>query len=113
MLHASEDNNKMELGFSSGRNGSLGNLKFDQDTIKRNLVKMIIIDELSFRFVEVKEYNKHMKGACPRFYISLRWTVVRDCYKVYAKEKTHMKNFLRSYLGRMSHHKHMNFGINN
>lgn len=101
ILRVSEESNQMELVFSSGGDGSLGSWKFDQDAIRKSLVKMIIIDELPFKFVEAKRYRKHMKEACLRFRIPSWWIVARNCYKVYVDEKTHMRKFCRSCLGRI------------
>ena len=52
---------------------------------------MIILDELPFRFVEGKGFRKCMALACPRFHVSLRWTVARDCYQLYVDEKIKLK----------------------
>ena len=50
------DPSQVELVFSSG-DGSLGNWKFDQKSIKKGLVEMIILDELPFKFVEEKGFK--------------------------------------------------------
>ena len=61
------DLSQAELVFSSG-DGSLGNWKFDQESIRKGLVEMIL-DELPFKFVEGKRFKRFMSLSCPRYHI--------------------------------------------
>ena len=50
--------------------------------------KMIIMDDLSFRFVEYFEGFKHFCSiACPRFDVPSRVTIARDIYQLYLEKK--------------------------
>ena len=67
--------------------GVLGSWSFDQDSIRKTLSQMVIIDELPFKFVEGEDFKKFMICCCPRFKISSKWTVSRDCYDFYLEER--------------------------
>jgi len=60
---------------------------FNQDSIRRALVKMIIIDELPFRFVEGIGFRMFIAFACPRYIVPSRWTISRDILVVYEEER--------------------------
>ncbi len=46
--------------------GTLGVWKFDQDVIRNGLSRMVIIDELPFKFVEKEEFKCFISLACPK-----------------------------------------------
>ena len=75
---------------------SLGKWKFDQESIRKCIVEMVILEELSFKFVEGKRFKRCMSVACPRFCIPSRWTIARDYYQLYIDEKISLKKFLKS-----------------
>ena len=60
--------------------GILGTWKFDQELIRTVLAKMIVIDELPFKFVEGEGFKNFISAACPRFSIPSKWTISRDCF---------------------------------
>ena len=63
---------------------------------------MIILDELPFRFVEGRGCRKCMALACPRFHVTSRWTVARDCYQLYVDEKVKLKQVFNTSAIRVS-----------
>ena len=48
---------------------------------------MIVIDELSFKFVESKGFRKFMFMACPRFHIPPRSIITGDIYQLHLDER--------------------------
>jgi len=54
-------------------------------------VKMVIIDELCFNFMEGKGFRLFSRILQPRFDIPSRFTVMRDCLKLYVEEKERLK----------------------
>ncbi|XP_031122619.1 zinc finger BED domain-containing protein RICESLEEPER 2-like [Ipomoea triloba] len=82
--------------------GEIGCWVFNQDLIRRALVKMIIIDELPFRFVEGLGFRMFIAVACPRFIVPSRWTISRDVLVVYEEERLKLKAFLRESSHRVS-----------
>ncbi|KAF2289425.1 hypothetical protein GH714_036119 [Hevea brasiliensis] len=66
-----------------GEVGTLTTWKYDENAIREALVSMIIIDELTFKFVEGEGFRKFMRAICPKFKIPSRWTISRDCYLVH------------------------------
>jgi hypothetical protein len=73
---------------------SVGTLKiigYDYDECRQALVKMVIIDELPFNFVEGKGFRLFSRTVQPRFDIPSRFTIVRDCLKLDVEEKERLK----------------------
>ncbi|RYR59551.1 hypothetical protein Ahy_A05g025450 [Arachis hypogaea] len=54
-------------------------VSFDPDLCRQALARMIIIDELPFRFVEGDRFHYFMSVLQPKLYILGRISVVRDC----------------------------------
>uniref|UniRef100_A0A7N0ZQW8 BED-type domain-containing protein n=1 Tax=Kalanchoe fedtschenkoi TaxID=63787 RepID=A0A7N0ZQW8_KALFE len=82
--------------------GVLRTWRFDQEATRKALVRMVIIDELPFRFVEREGFKGLMQVACPGFCIPSRITVARDCYQLYVDEAVRMKKFLKASTQRVS-----------
>ncbi|KAL2901582.1 Zinc finger BED domain-containing protein RICESLEEPER 2 [Bienertia sinuspersici] len=76
--------------------------KFKQDETRKALAKMIIMDELPFRFVEREGFRYFMSVAQPNFIFPSRWTVARDCYQAYLEEKKNIKSFFSKCSSRIS-----------
>jgi hypothetical protein len=77
---------------------SVGTLKvigYDYDECRKILVKMVIIDELPFNFVEGKGFRLFSKTLQPRFDIPSCFTVMRDCLKLYVEENERLKRALK------------------
>ncbi|WOL04253.1 zinc finger BED domain-containing protein RICESLEEPER 2-like [Canna indica] len=75
--------------------GMLSTWKFDQAAIRKSLERMIIVDELPFKFVESEGFIEFMHDACPRFKFPSRWTVSRDCFQLYMDERLKLKHYLK------------------
>jgi hypothetical protein len=68
--------------------------QFSIKKIRLALARMIIVDELPFRFVEHEGFNYYMNVVEPRFPIPSRVTVVKDCMKLYLNERKKLKDVL-------------------
>ena len=68
---------------------------YDYDECRQTLVKMVIIDELPFNFVEGKRFKLFSRTVQPRFDIPSSFTVMRDCLKFYVEEKERLKRALK------------------
>ena len=93
------DKRQKTLNFqNSGLEGEtqLVNWKFDQELCRKALAKMIIIDELPFKFVEREGFRYFCNVMQPKFKIVSRTTIGRDCLELYASEKKKLKNALAS-----------------
>lgn len=69
-------------------------VKFDQEAIRRAMVKMFINMEIPFRKVEHESFHEFMSLASPRFQICSRTTLARDVLKLWDSERMILKNFL-------------------
>ena len=58
-------------------------VKFDQEAIRRAMVKMFINMEIPFRKVELESFHEFMSLASPRFQICSRTTLARDVLKLW------------------------------
>ncbi|KZV16969.1 hypothetical protein F511_30599 [Dorcoceras hygrometricum] len=66
----------------------------DVEALREALAKMCIIDEHSFRIVEVEVFRLLIRIAEPRWTVPCRKTVASECFKLYDKEKVLMKSKL-------------------
>ena len=57
--------------------------KYNAIKIRLAIAKMIIKDELPFRFVEGEGFQDFMKTIEPRFQIPSRYTVIKDYVKLF------------------------------
>lgn len=67
----------------TGEKEASSSLKIDSETIKRALTRMIIIDELPFKFVKNEGFRYFVSISIPHFTIPSRSTITRDCYKLF------------------------------
>ncbi|KAH0648267.1 hypothetical protein KY285_033515 [Solanum tuberosum] len=65
--------------------------KFEQEQCRRALCRMVIVDELPFKFVEKEGFRNFMKVTQRHFKIPSRTTVTRDCFKLFDAEKQKLK----------------------
>ena len=66
------------------------------------LARMIIVDELPFKFVEHEGFRNYSNVLQPRFIVPTRTTVARDCIRFYSIERDRLKIFLEKYTQRIS-----------
>ena len=59
---------------------------YSEEMIRLALARMIIIDELPFKFVEWQGFQEFMKIVEPWFPIPHRTTIARACVKIYSSE---------------------------
>ena len=79
------------------KNESLQTLKahtFDQLKLRKKLALLCIKDNQPFRIVEHEGFRELMNEAEPRFKMPSRWTVARDCLKIYSEELVKLKKCL-------------------
>ncbi|CAN0914018.1 Zinc finger BED domain-containing protein RICESLEEPER 2 [Linum grandiflorum] len=63
--------------------------------IRQGLAKMMVLDKLSFQFVEQEGYKKFMSIACPKFKIPSEEALMSECYELFLDEKVSMKRCLK------------------
>ena len=69
---------------------------FNFEECKKALAEMIILDGLSFRFMEGFGFRKFMSVTQPRFNpIPCRTTIAKTCFWVFLDEKQKLKKALR------------------
>ena len=93
-----------EEGESSGK---LVPWVFNFEKCKKALAEMIILDELSFRFVEGFGFRKFMSVTQPRFNpIPCRTTIAKTCFRVFLDEKQKLKKAFKRAAG-LPYHRNM------
>ena len=95
-----EEKNQSTLAFKPNEEGeSSGRLLpyvFNFKACKKALAEMIILDELSFRFVEGLGFRKFMSIAQPMFHpIPCSTTIAKAWFRVFLDEKQKLKDALR------------------
>ena len=68
--------------------------EFSIKKIRMAPARMIIVDELSFQFVEYEGFNYYMNLVEPRFPIPSCVTIAKDCIKLYLNERKKLKDVL-------------------
>jgi hypothetical protein len=94
-LQAKQDRNQSKFTFGAKQDDTGNNLmiaKFSEKVIKEKLCEMIIVDEMPFMTVEGKGFLNFVKALEPRFKVPSRYTVMKDCLKLYIKDKITLKN---------------------
>jgi len=78
-------------------NGGEARLKswvLNSHVARASIAKMIIIDELPFRFVENMEFRLMMSVCCPALNMPSCITIARDIYHLYVDERVKFKEYL-------------------
>lgn len=88
--------NQPILNFEKKRDGgsTLKAHTFNYNKCREALAEMVILDEYPFRAVEGQGFIKYSKCLEPRFSLPSRWTVAKDCIKVYNQEKKKLKSLI-------------------
>ena len=68
--------------------------KFCVERLRMALARMIIVDELPFRFVKHGGFIDFMAEVEPKFEVPSRVTVARDCLRLYIREKESLRKVL-------------------
>ena len=70
--------------------------KFDQEYCRLMLARAIIKDELPFVIVERNGFKEFVHTLQSRFKFVSRFTIARDCMKLYVSKKTSLRECLKS-----------------
>lgn len=86
----------MDRGEGCSNSNKLVYWSFNQERSRIDFVKMIISDELSFRFIEGKRFHHFMSVTKPEFKLASRNTVVEECFSIYMQEMKELEDVLTS-----------------
>ena len=96
--YKNEDKKQKILSFEQKKEEGSGNLvavNFTVEGCRKRIAEMIIIDELSFKFVEGEGFRRLMNYIQPKMTkLPSRTTVARDCLNIYMEEKKALKSAL-------------------
>ena len=87
------------MDFQLGVNASaetFSTYKFDQDAIRKALAYMLVVDELSLKFIEMEGFRHFIFVACPKFLMPSRHTISRDRYDLYLDERNKLKDLFKN-----------------
>jgi hypothetical protein len=76
--------------------------RFNVEACKKAATKFIILDEQPFRVVDGEGFKKLIRTLQPQYKIPSRYTVSRDCFKLYLEEKARLKDLFRSDCSRVA-----------
>lgn len=80
------------LSFSSAKDENvIANWKFDQVVSRRELARMIVVDELPFTHVEKEEFKLFVSSLQPKFHMVSRTTTTKDSIDIYTAERVNLK----------------------
>ncbi|XP_077243150.1 zinc finger BED domain-containing protein RICESLEEPER 2-like isoform X2 [Tasmannia lanceolata] len=86
----------LALSASSEQGGTaISRWKFDLDLFRRELARLVIVEELPFKFVECEGFINFCKVLQPKFNPISRTTVAKDCLELYMNEKRKIKEVLQ------------------
>ncbi|KAL0303202.1 UNVERIFIED_CONTAM: Zinc finger BED domain-containing protein RICESLEEPER 2 [Sesamum radiatum] len=77
---------------SKDKKGNVLNVK----EIRLSFARMVIIDELPFKFVEGEGFKAYSRALELSFEVPSRHTVARDCMKIFIEEKRKLKKLFKS-----------------
>ena len=85
------------LSFEIKKEGGimLKNHSFNVEECRKALAKFVIVDEMLFRVVEGEGFVEYSRTLEPRFTIPSKWTVARECMKLYDEEKEKLKGLIK------------------
>ena len=95
------DHKQKTLSFQAKREGESGSnvlvvANYSEERIRLALARMIVIDELSFKFVEHQGFQEFMEIVEPWFPIPHCTTIARACMKIYS---SHVDILRRAFVG--------------
>ncbi|KAI3409477.1 uncharacterized protein J3R85_019306 [Psidium guajava] len=86
----------------TGSANVLSTWEFDQERCRQMLVRMLVVDEQPFSLVERVGFRDFISQLQPLFNPISRFTVVRDCMKLYHAERISLKTFFRNLKSRVA-----------
>jgi len=94
------DTSQQRLAFQPKKGGQTGDVsvipwKFDQEACRKDLARMIIIDEQPFISVEKEGFRDFVRTLQPLFHVPSRTTVTRDCLEIYNEERHVLKRIFK------------------
>ena len=89
--HFPRDDKQKTLSFQAKREGESGSnvlvvANYSEERIRLALARMIVIDEMPFKFVEHQGFQEFMEIVEPWLPIPHRITIARACMKIYSSE---------------------------
>lgn len=98
--HKSRSKNKHTFKKEKSESGDqdvkiLKTIGYNYDKCRQTLEKIVIIDELSFYFMEGKGFGLFSRTRQPKFNVASCFTIMRDYLKVYVEEKERLRTTLR------------------
>jgi hypothetical protein len=94
-LKANQDTSQTKFTFGSGQTQGSKNLmiaKYSEKLIRDTLYEMIIVDEMPFSTAERMGFRKLFSVLEPRLKLHSRYTMMKDCVKMFMNLKNTMKN---------------------
>lgn len=82
--------------------GNLLAIAFSKDAVRNACTRMIVLDELPFKFVEGVGFQYFCMVACPKYRPPSRTTIARDVLNLYSEEKSKLKSLLLENAKRVS-----------
>ncbi|GKD06681.1 hypothetical protein Tco_1181655 [Tanacetum coccineum] len=79
-------------GGSTG--GTLQTLKYDEKVIKKSSIRLIVLPELPFKFVEHPDFIEYSGNLQPKSNLPSCFTIARDVFKFYLDERKSLVKFL-------------------
>ena len=76
--------------------------RFNVESCRKALAIFIILDEQPFRVVEGEGFKHLCRTLQPQFVVPSRYTMARDCFKLYHEEKARLKALFRSDCSRVA-----------
>ena len=87
---------QMKKEDGKGTGSILSSVHFDVEACRATLARMIIVDELPFKFVEGEGFLHFMSIVQPKLPIPGRITTARDCWSIYTNEKHKLKSVFKN-----------------
>ncbi|KAM3220921.1 hypothetical protein P3L10_020189 [Capsicum annuum] len=84
-----------EGGGGGGGQAGFEKLVYNVTEIRRAIVEFVIIDEQSFRVVEGGGFKKLISLILPNYDLPSRFTVARQCLRIYQEEKQKLKRLIK------------------
>lgn len=69
---------------------------FNQERLRKRIAIVCIKDNQPFSIVEHEGFREFTSDAEPKFKMASRWTVARDCLKIYKEEVMKLKQIVTS-----------------